>query len=103
MMSRMRTQTSTPAKRRRSGGQSMVEYLVVLMVGVIVLVTGDDPPIQKLAAAIHEYYTDYSYAMSFSSVPNCFVTAEAGPVTVGVDKCVNLKNPEWPVDITFND
>lgn len=102
MSSRMRAQTSTPAVRRRNGGQSMIEYLVVLMVGVVVLVTGDDPPIQKLAAAMHEYYTDYSYAISFSSVPNCFVTAEAGPVTIGVDKCIDLKNPEWPIDITFN-
>ena len=88
--------------RRRMGGQSIIEYLVVLMVGVIVLVTGSDPPVQKLAKAIREYYTDYSYAISISSMPNCFINAEVGPVAIGVDKCVDLKNPEWPVDVEFN-
>ncbi len=88
--------------RRAMRGQSFIEYLVVLMVGVIVLVTGTDPPIQKLATAIHEYYTDYSYAISISSMPNCFNSAGVGPVTISVDKCVDLKNPEWPVDVSFD-
>ena len=88
--------------RRKAGGQSTIEYLIVLMVAVIVLVVGDDPPIQKLAGAIRDYYTDYSYAISISSMPDCYYTKEAGPVTVGVDKCIDLKNPEWPVDISFN-
>lgn len=89
-------------RRRRQRGQSTIEYLVVLMVGVIVLVTGSDPPIQKLATAIREYYTDYSYAISVSSMPNCFNSAGVGPVTIGVDKCVDLKDPEWPVDVSFD-
>jgi len=88
--------------RRRMGGQSTIEYLVVLMVGVIVLVSGSDPPIQKLATAIREYYTDYSYAISFSSMPNCFNNADIGPVSIGIDKCIDLKDPKWPVDVTFN-
>ncbi len=88
--------------RRRMRGQSTIEYLVVLMVGVIVLVTGNDPPIQKLATAIRDYYTDYSYAISISSMPNCFNSAGVGPVTVSVDKCVDLKDPEWPVDVSFD-
>lgn len=88
--------------RKKMIGQSFVEYLVVLTMGVIILVTGDDPPIQKLASAIHEYYTDYSYAISISSMPNCFNSASAGPVTVNVDKCIDLQNPEWPVDVSFN-
>lgn len=91
-----------PAARRKTTGQSLIEYLVVLMVGVIVLVTGTDPPIQKLATAIRDYYTDYSYAISISSMPNCFNSAGLGPVTVGIDKCIDLKDPEWPVDISFN-
>lgn len=90
------------SKRRRQRGQSTIEYLVVLLVGVIVLVTGSDPPIQKLATAIREYYTDYSYAISVSSMPNCFNSAGVGPVTIGVDKCVDLKDPEWPVDVSFD-
>ena len=83
-------------------GQSLIEYLVVLMVGVIVLVAGADPPIQKLATAIRDYYTDYSYAISISSMPNCFNSASVGPVTVGVDKCIDLQNPQWPVDVSFD-
>lgn len=98
----LRTQTRRHAKRRRMAGQSLIEYLVVLMVGVIVLVAGTDPPIQKLATAIRGYYTDYSYAISISSMPNCFNSASAGPVTIGVDKCIDLKNPVWPVDISVD-
>lgn len=88
--------------RRRARGQSTIEYVVVLLVGVIVLVSGNDPPIQKLAVAIRDYYTDYSYAISVSSMPNCFTSKDIGPVSVGVDKCVDLKSPEWPVDVSFN-
>lgn len=88
--------------RRRMRGQSLIEYVVVLMVGVIVLVTGTDPPVQKLATAIRDYYTDYSFAISVSSMPNCFNSKDFGPVTVSLDKCVDLKDPEWPVDISFN-
>lgn len=91
-----------PTKRRRTNGQSLIEYLVVLTLGVIVLVTGTDPPIQKLATAVREYYTDYSYAISISSMPNCFNSAGLGPVTIGVDKCIDLKDPEWPVDVSFD-
>jgi hypothetical protein len=90
------------ALRRRMRGQSFIEYLVVLMAGVIVLVSGNNPPIQQLASAIRDYYTDYSFALSISSMPNCFTGGSAGPVTVTVDKCPDLQNPTWPVDISFN-
>jgi hypothetical protein len=93
-------------RARRMRGQSLIEYLVVLMVGVIVLVTGDNPPIQRLATAIRDYYTDYSYAISISSMPNCYSSASAGAggvsATVTVDKCLDLKDPEWPVDVSFD-
>lgn len=89
-------------KRRAIQGQSMIEYIVVLAVGVLVLVGGEDPPIQQLARAIHEYYTDYSYGMSIAHMPNCYWEKSAGPVTANVDKCINLKNPEWPVDVSFD-
>jgi hypothetical protein len=95
-----------PLRARRMRGQSLIEYLVVLMVGVIVLVTGDNPPIQRLATAIRDYYTDYSYAISISSMPNCYASASAGAAgvsaTVTVDKCLDLKDPEWPVDVSFD-
>jgi hypothetical protein len=96
----------TPPRARHMRGQSLIEYLVVLMVGVIVLVTGDNPPIQRLATAIRDYYTDYSYAISISSMPNCFASASGGAggvsATVTVDKCLDLKDPEWPVDVSFD-
>ena len=95
-----------PPRARHMHGQSLIEYLVVLMVGVIVLVTGDNPPIQRLATAIRDYYTDYSYAISISSMPNCFASASGGAggvsATVTVDKCLDLKDPEWPVDVSFD-
>lgn len=95
-----------PLRARRMLGQSLIEYLVVLMVGVIVLVTGDNPPIQRLATAIRDYYTDYSYAISISSMPDCYSSASAGAggvsATVTVDKCLDLKDPEWPVDVSFD-
>lgn len=97
-----RTRPPCPPARRKTAGQSFIEYLVVLMVGVIVLVTGTDPPIQKLATAIRDYYTDYSYAISISSMPDCFSSASAGPVTVSADKCIDLKDPEWPIDVSFD-
>lgn len=99
MMNRL---SRLPSARRKMRGQSIIEYVVVLMVGVIVLVTGTDPPIQKLATAIRDYYTDYSFAISVSSMPNCFNSAGVGPVTISVDKCIDLKDPEWPVDISFD-
>lgn len=88
--------------RRKTGGQSTIEYVIVLLVGVIVLVVGNDPPIQKLAGAIRDYYTDYSFAISVSSMPDCFVTGNAGPVSAEADLCIDPKNLEWPVDISFN-
>jgi hypothetical protein len=97
-----RVRTMRMPRRKKMAGQSLIEYVVVLMVGVIVLVSGDDPPIQKLASAIHEYYTDYSFAISISSMPNCFASKDVGPVQIGVDKCIDLQNPEWPVDVSFN-
>ncbi|MDF3035894.1 MAG: hypothetical protein K0S28_1168 [Paucimonas sp.] len=98
----MRPSLSRPVSRRRMRGQSFLEYIVVLSVGVLVLVSGTDPPIQKLARAIRDYYTDYSFAISVSSMPNCFYDGSAGPVSYSVDKCIDVKDPEWPVDISFD-
>lgn len=86
---------------RKTPGQAMIEYLVVLTVAVIVLVAGSDPPIQKLAGAIRDYYTDYSFAISISSMPDCIKTAAAGPISAELDACPDLKNPEWPIEITY--
>jgi len=101
-MNMHRTNSRPLPPRARQRGQSTIEYLVVLLVGVIVLVAGNDPPIQKLATAIRNYYTDYSFAVSVSSMPNCFNSAGMGPVSVSVDKCIDLKDPEWPIDVSFD-
>lgn len=102
----MKRHASPTRSRSRTHGQSTVEYLVVLLFGVIVLVTGDNPPIQRLATAIRDYYTDYSYAISISSMPNCYASQSASgggaTATVTLDKCVDLKDPEWPIDVSFN-
>ncbi|RJG05331.1 hypothetical protein D3870_04235 [Noviherbaspirillum cavernae] len=95
-----------PMARRKQGGQSFMEYLVVLAFGVIVLVAGPNPPIQQLAKAIRDYYTDYSYAISISSMPNCFASTSGGAAgvsgTVTTDKCLDLSDPKWPVDVSFD-
>lgn len=104
-MNRSRLQRSharRPALHARMAGQSFVEYIVVLMFAVVILVTGENPPIQMLAAAIHEYYTDYTYAISISSMPNCFAGFDSSVVSVEVNACFDPDNMKWPVDITFN-
>jgi hypothetical protein len=92
--------------RRRNLGQSTIEYLMVLLFGVIVLITGTDPPIQKLALAIRGYYTDYTFALSISSMPNCFKTASVSgagmAASATLDMCVDLKDPSWPIDTSFS-
>jgi hypothetical protein len=103
----MKPMLKLPASRqRKQAGQSTVEYIVVLLFGVIVLVSGEEPPIQKLALAIRDYYTDYSYAISISNMPNCFINKGASgaghSVSVTVDKCPNLSDPSWPIDVSFN-
>jgi hypothetical protein len=97
---------SSVLMRRHMRGQSFMEYLVVLAFGVIVLVAGPNPPIQQLATAIRDYYTDYSYAISISSMPNCFDSKSAGAggvsATATLDKCFDLSNPQWPIDVSFD-
>jgi hypothetical protein len=88
-------------QRRKSAGQAMMEYLVVIGFGVIVLVAGDNPPIQQLAKAIKDHYTDYSFAISISNMPNCYYTKSALGHTATADACVDLKDPKWP-DITID-
>ena len=60
-----------PVKFKRSQiGQSMVEYTVVLVFGVMVLTTGPGGDvILKLLDVLKDKYQGYSYAVSLSSPP----------------------------------
>jgi len=55
----------------RQAGQSMVEYTVVLVFGVLALTTGPSGDvIQELLEVIKENYRGYSYALSLSEAPD---------------------------------
>jgi hypothetical protein len=56
--------------RRPQGGQSTVEYTIVLAVAVMVLVvsTGGSTPIDQLLTAIKTAYRGYLYAINWSTV-----------------------------------
>lgn len=100
---------SRRSRPRASGGQAMIEYLVVLAFGVIVIMQGgsatEDPPVKKLATAIKDYHKHYTYAMAIASIPDCDyqlaydksatvadVLSLSGGVTVGFDRCVDWQN-----------
>lgn len=56
---------------RRQIGQSMVEYTVVLVFGVLALTTGPSgDAIQDLMDVIKENYRGYSWGMSLSEAPD---------------------------------
>lgn len=97
-----RFQRQRPRPTAKVGGQSFLEYIVVLMFAVIVLVSGSNPPIKMLATAIQEYYTDYSFAISVSAMPDCFIDKSAGPLAVSADLCLDAKNPQWPVSLSVD-
>lgn len=65
-------------------GQSTIEYLLVLvaLTGGLALAAQSD----ELASAVKEQFTDYSYAMAVSQIPDCVKSkdASAGPITVKV-------------------
>lgn len=82
-------------------GQSFIEYMLVVALAVLVLISGNPSPVQMLVNAIHEHFTHYSFAMSISSIPNCVSNKNAGGATMSVDKCVDVNNPDWPVSIDF--
>jgi hypothetical protein len=57
--------------RFRQAGQSMVEYTVVLVFGVLALTTGPSGDvIQQLMNVIKGNYMGYSYALSMSEPPD---------------------------------
>ncbi|MGE0808927.1 MAG: hypothetical protein AB7L76_25570 [Burkholderiaceae bacterium] len=50
--------------RRRLRGQSMVEYLIVVMLLVLALVAGPNDPLQALAGAIGLRYQAFTEVIS---------------------------------------
>jgi hypothetical protein len=119
---------------RRQAGQAMIEYMVVLAFAVIVLIkpfsfddvnnpnaTADQgPPLKQVATAIKDYHKHYSYAMSIAYIPDCDyqlaldksssladIAGLTGNVAVGVDRCIDWTNPQFPAlsvtgSLTFN-
>jgi hypothetical protein len=58
-------------RRRRQAGQSMVEYTVVLVFGVLVLTTGPGGDvIINLLDVLNDNYRGYSYTISLSDPPD---------------------------------
>ena len=54
----------------RQGGQAMVEYVVVLMFGVMVLTIGPGGDVLlDLLGVMHDNHQGYSYASSLSDLP----------------------------------
>lgn len=50
--------------KRDSRGQSLLEYTILLALIGLVLVIGEDSPLQALVRAIQGYYGRFTFAMS---------------------------------------
>jgi hypothetical protein len=57
-----------PHRRGVQAGQSTVEYIIVVAMGVLVLIEGGgSAPVTAVAAAIKNAYQGFTYAMSLGS------------------------------------
>lgn len=74
--------------------------MVVTLVAVVALTSGNPSPLSMLNTAIQKYYTDYSFAISIAAIPKCSSATSADGFTVTVDTCPDLLNPTWPVSIS---
>lgn len=55
-------------RHTRQAGQSSIEYIIVVAVGVLVLIEGgSSAPVAAVAAAIKDAYQGFTYAMSLGS------------------------------------
>jgi hypothetical protein len=59
-----RSTTGRSMRRRSIAGQSMVEYLIVLMLFVLALTAGPHCPLERLFEAFGDRYERFTYAMS---------------------------------------
>jgi Flp pilus assembly pilin Flp len=51
-------------KRRRTRGQSSVEYLIIVALVVMVLVNGNPSPLEQFFDAVKSAYQRFTFAMS---------------------------------------
>jgi hypothetical protein len=51
-------------QRRRTRGQSAVEYLVVVSLLALALAVGPDSPLEQLFRAFAEHYQKFTYSIS---------------------------------------
>ncbi len=51
-------------RRRTAGGQSALEYLIVLSLFVLALAAGPDSPLERLFEAFGTRYARFTHAMS---------------------------------------
>ncbi|MCO5108384.1 MAG: hypothetical protein M9907_15080 [Burkholderiaceae bacterium] len=51
-------------RSRTQGGQSMLEYLIVLMLFVLALTAGPHSPLERLFEAFGDRYERFTHAMS---------------------------------------
>lgn len=59
---------SSGRQSSRQRGQSMIEYIVVVAMGVLILIEGgSSAPVMAVAAAIKNAYQGFAYAISLSS------------------------------------
>ena len=59
-----RSATGQPMRRQPMAGQSMVEYLIVLMLFVLALTAGPRSPLERLFEAFGDRYERFTHAMS---------------------------------------
>lgn len=64
-------------KRRTQGGQSLVEYVLVLSTVMMALSSGDPSTLEQLAQVIKDNYRGYSYAISMTDMPDTKTSAAA--------------------------
>jgi Flp pilus assembly pilin Flp len=50
--------------RRRGAGQSSVEYLLILALVAMVLLTGTPTPLEQFFQAMEKAYQNFTYALS---------------------------------------
>ena len=50
--------------RRRTAGQSLVEYTILMALIALVLVIGEDSPLEVLFRAIQGYYGRFTFSLS---------------------------------------
>lgn len=126
MMMRRQSQRNSLRSRRFLSGQASIEYIVVLVFGVMVLLkpfsyadvsnsnatTTEAPALKQVATAIKDYHKHYTYALAIAAIPECdysyatssdqWTPAEIQnylptiDLTANIDRCLDWQNPALP-------